>query len=252
MTQARTRGAGGGLLVPSVLTLFGLAVLIGLGLWQVERRQWKQGLIATLSERLSAPASHLPARETWARLSQDADEFRRVTFSAEFLHEHEALVYTAGSALRPDVSGPGYWVFTPARLAGGSLVMVDRGFVPEARKDPRTRAEGQTTGMIDITGVLRWPEQRGFFTPADNPGQNLWFVRDPGAVAAAKGIGPVAPFYVAQESPAPPGGLPRVGPLQPNLPNNHLQYALTWFGLALALACVWSVWAFRRRRTARP
>jgi surfeit locus 1 family protein len=93
---------------------------------------------------------------------------------------------------------------------------------------------------------MRWPEARSYFTPADDPAKNLWFVRDPAAIAAAKGLS-VAPFYIEQESPAAAGG-PLVGRLQPSLPNNHLQYALTWYALALVLAAVFVVWAVGNRR----
>ena len=246
MSAARPAGRSGRLLVATVMTAAGMAVLVGLGLWQLDRKTWKEGLIAALTERLAARPGNLPARETWPQLVQKEAEFRRVAFPAEFLHDREALVYTAGSALRPDVSGPGYWVFTPARLTGGSLVMVNRGFVPEASKDAGARAQGQVAGVVDIVGVLRWPEDRGAFTPADSPERNLWFLRDHAAIAAAKGLGPVAPFYIDQEAPIPPGGLPRAGPLNVNLRNNHLQYSLTWFGLALALAAVFLIWAFHR------
>lgn len=239
-----------GLLIPSILAVLGLTILIELGAWQLERKAWKDGLIATLSARLGAPPAALPSPATWRRLDPTDEEFRRVTFSATFLHEHEVLVFTAGSALRPDVSGAGYWVFTPARLADGNVVMVDRGFVPEARKDGRSRPDGQVAGMMALTGALRWPEPRGMFTPADDPARNAWYTRDPAAVAAAKGIGAAAPFYVALEAPAPPGGWPRPGPLRASLPNNHLQYALTWFGLALTLSGVFGVWTFRRLRGA--
>jgi surfeit locus 1 family protein len=248
MNPADARGREGGLLIPVLLTAVGLAVLIGLGVWQLERKAWKDGLAETLLARLGAAPTPLPSPGSWNRLNQADDEYRRVTFPAEFLHRYEALAFTSGSTLRPDVSGPGYWVLTPARLPGGSIVMVDRGFVPETKKDAATRAEGQVSGMGDMTGALRWPEQRGSFTPADEPAKNLWFTRDPASIAAAKGIGPVAPFYVALEDPAAPGGLPRVGKLRPNLPNNHLQYALTWFGLALTLAGVFAAWLLRRRR----
>jgi len=95
---------------------------------------------------------------------------------------------------------------------------------------------------------VRWPEQRTYFTPADDPARGNWFTRDPQAVAAAKGLGPVAPFYVAQESPVPPGGLPKPGALRAALPNNHLQYALTWFGLALTLVGVFGAWLTVRLR----
>ena len=246
MTAHAPREGGRSLVLASILALVGLAVLIGLGTWQLERKAWKEGVIATLSDRLSAAPVPLPARENWPKLDPKRDEFRRVAFAAEFLHDKEVLVYTAGSSLRPDVSGAGYWVFTPARLLGGSIVLIDRGFIPEARKDPGARREGQVSGVIDIVGALRWPEPRGLFTPADSPGANLWFTRDPESVAQAKGLGPVAPFYVAMEQPAPPGGLPKPGVLHPNLPNNHLQYALTWFGLALTLVGVFGAWVMRR------
>jgi surfeit locus 1 family protein len=247
VTEARAQERGG-LLAPFILATAGLALLLGLGIWQVQRLHWKQGQIAMQSERLSAPPVSLPAPERWADLQQERDEFRRVRFPAEFLHDKEALVFTSGSSVRPDVSEPGYWVFTPARLPGGSLVMIDRGFVPDARKNPASRLEGQVSGMVEITGALRWPEQRSVFTPADDPAHNLWFARDPASVASAKNLGAVAPFYVAQEAPAPPGGLPKVGKLVPNLPNSHLQYALTWFGLALMLVCVFGAWLWQRRR----
>lgn len=240
-----------GLLVPGLMTAAGLVVLVGLGLWQLERKEGKERLIARLVERLAAPPVALPAREAWSRLDPEDLEFRRVTFPAEFQHEQEALVYAAASAFRPDVSGQGYWVFTPARLVGGSLVMVNRGFVPTDRQDAKSRPEGQVSGIVDLTGVVRWPEPRGWFTPADDPGRNLWFVRDHRAIAEAKALDAVASFYVEQEAPPPPGGLPRPGRLQVRLPNNHLQYALTWFGLALALAAVFTVWASKRRRQPR-
>ena len=146
------------------------------------------------------------------------------------------------------MSGPGYWIFTPARLLGGSLVVVNRGFVPLERKDPATRAIPTPLGSIDIVGVLRWPEARGMFTPADDVQGNVWYLRDSAGIAAAKHWTNAAPFYVEQESPQPPNGLPKPGKLVVNLPDNHLQYAITWFGLALALAGVYLVWLGRRFR----
>jgi surfeit locus 1 family protein len=241
-----------GLLAAGLLSLIGIAVLIGLGVWQLERKAWKEQLIARLTERIAAAPRPMPPRESWERLGQDDLEFRRVAFPAEFLHEHEALVHSSGSAFRPDASGPGYWVFTPARLAGGSLVIVNRGFVPEGRQDANARGEGQVKGSVEIVAAMRWPEPRGQFTPADNPGRNIWYVRDHRAIAEAKGLGTVAPFYLEQEAPPAPGGLPRAGRLSVSLANNHLQYALTWFGLAGGLLAVFSIWAFQGLRTPRP
>jgi surfeit locus 1 family protein len=222
-----------GLLIPGILLLGALAVLIALGTWQLERREWKEALIAELDRKLSTPPVDLPPRERWPQLDAAADEFRRVKFAAAFLPDQEALVYTSGSSLRRDVSGPGYWVLSPARLSAGGIVVVNRGFVPEGKQDPKTRAEGQPSGVVEVVGAMRWPEPRGTFTPNDQPDKNLWFARDPAVMAAAKGWGNVAPFYIDQEAPPATGDLPKVGPLKPSLPNNHLQYAVTWYGLAL-------------------
>ena len=237
-----------GILEPTVFAIVGIAILCGLGMWQLDRKIWKENLIAAMTERLARQPANLPPRDHWAHLQQEREEFARVGFPAEFLPGEEALVYTAGSAFRPDVQGPGYWVFSPARLAGGSLVLVNRGFVPLDRKTPATRAAGELHGSIDIVGIVRWPETRGMFTPADEPQNNVWYLRDIQAIAAAKKWATAAPFYIDMESPAPPGGLPLPGKLQVNLPDNHLQYAITWFGLATALAGVYLVWLVRRLR----
>jgi surfeit locus 1 family protein len=242
MAAGRVTGSARGLIGPALVALAAFSVLIALGAWQLERRTWKHNLIAILEARTAAAPMPLPARESWPQLDPAEMEFRRVRFPAEFLHDKEALVYTSGSALRRDASGPGYWVFTPARLSDGRLVVVNRGFVPQDRQDPQTRTAGQFAGAVEVVGALRGPEARGWFTPDDDLTRNLWFVRDHIAMAAAKGWGTVAPFYVEQEAPPAPGGLPQVGPIQPNLPDNHLQYAVTWFGLAAVLLAVFIVW----------
>lgn len=229
-----------GLLIPAIL-LFG--ILIALGTWQVERKAWKEGLIAALTERLAPPPTALPPPATWRSLDQANNEYRRVKFSGTFGHDKEALVYAPGSAFRPDVSGAGYWVFTPMRLSDGGVVMVNRGFVPADRKEAASRAEGQVAGPVEIVGTMRWPDARSWFSPRDDAAHNLWFTRDPAAIADAKGVGLVAPFYVEQESPTPPGGSPQPGKLVVHLRNEHLQYAITWYGLALVLVVVFAGWA---------
>ncbi len=239
-----------GVIEPTVFAIVGVAILIGLGIWQLDRKTWKENLIATVTERFARAPVDLPPRASWPRLKPEGNEYARVTFPAEFLDGEEALVYTAGSPFRPDVKGPGYWVFAPAQLAGGSIVVINRGFVPADRKDPTARAEATPHGIIDLVGVMRWPEQRGLFTPADDPNNNVWYLRDPKAIAAVKKWVTVAPFYIDQEQPVPSDGLPLAGKLDVQLPDNHLQYAITWFGLALALAGVYVVWLagrFRRR-----
>jgi len=230
----------------TVSALVGVVILSGLGIWQLDRKISKENLIATLNARLSRAPEDLPPRASWPRLRQDGEEFRRVAFPAEFLDGEEALVYTAGSPLRSDVTGPGYWVFAPARLAGGSIVLINRGFVPDDHKDPAMRAEGVPHGIVDVVGVMRWSEIRGSFTPADDPKKNVWYLRDSNSIATFKKWATAAPFYVDQESPTPAGGWPKPGKLEVRLPDDHLQYAITWFGLALALAGVYVVWLARR------
>ena len=246
--SARGATQRGGVIGATVFAVAGIAVLLGLGLWQIERKAWKEDLIATVTARLARAPAQLPPPANWPQLKPEADEYTRVTFPAEFLNGEEALVYSAGSAFRPDVQGPGYWVLAPARLPGGSIVLVDRGFVPADRKELASRAQGAPHGVIDVVGVMRWPEARGMFTPADDPKGNVWYLRDPKAMAAAKKWDAAAPFYIEQEAPVPPGGWPKPGRLVVNLPDNHLQYAITWFGLALGLAGVYGVWLFGRMR----
>ncbi len=230
----------------TVMALVGIVILCGLGVWQLDRKVWKEDLIGRLNARLSHEPQDLPPRSSWPQLHQDGEEFRRVVFPAEFLDGEEALVYTADSPLRPDVKGPGYWVFAPARLAGGSIVLVNRGFVPPEQKDPAQRGEVTPHGIVDVVGVMRWPEARGMFTPADDTKKNIWFLRDSKSMADFKKWATAAPFYIDQEGPTPAGGWPKPGKLEVRLPDDHLQYAITWFGLALALAGVYIVWLARR------
>jgi len=247
-TPARNR-SWFGLLVPAALAF---AVLIALGTWQIQRKAWKENLIASLTEQLAVPAKELPPRVDWPKLDRARDEYSRVKFEATFDNDREALVFAAPSAFRPDADRPGYWVFTPARLNDGGIVLVNRGFVPDGRQDPKSRSEGEVAGPVEIMGAMRWPGDRYWFTPNDDPAHNLWFTPDTVSMAAAKGLNsggsPIAPFYVEQEAPVPPGGLPQPGSLKVALPDNHLQYALTWYGLAAVLAGVFGVWTFTSRR----
>jgi surfeit locus 1 family protein len=231
------------IVLPTLMALAGFAVLIGLGSWQLERKQWKDNLVAALTARLSAPPGELPARGRWPGLNSAEGEFRRVAFAAEFLPAAPALVYAAAGALRPDVAGQGYWVFAPARLPDGGVVVINRGFLPGDRKSAASRLNTLPGGAVEIVGLMRWPERRGLFTPADDPRDNVWHLRDPRSIADSKGWGVIAPFYIEMESPPPAGGLPRVGSITTvRLASNHLQYAIAWFGLAAALAGVYLVW----------
>lgn len=234
-----------------VAAVFALAVLIGLGTWQVERLRWKEGLIATLTQRLAALPVELPPPQAWGSLDPATQEFQRVRVRVTFPRPDQALVYTVGSALRPDVKGPGHWVMAlgqvPDSQAPAGQVVVNRGFLPQQSPGAGT-APPPPSGPVELVAVLRWPESRGWFTPNDDPGRNLWFSRDPAPIAAGKGWGPVAPFYLEQEAPAASGGQPQVGPIRASLPNNHLQYALTWYSLAVVFLVVFTLFFLRTRR----
>ena len=226
-------------------------ILCILGLWQVERLSWKEALIARVEAGLAAAPIPAPAPDAWPDLDIDAMEYRPVTVRGTFDHGREVhVVYTLVTPKGP-LGGIGYQVLTPFRAAAGWWVYVNRGFVPRDNKDPATRAGGQPAGETTVSGLLRRPGQRSWFMPADDPGGNAWFSRDPALFAEASGLpaGSVAPYVIdASFDPTLPGGMPQGGETIVSFPNNHLGYAITWFGLALALAAVAIAVVVMRRR----
>ncbi len=237
-----------GLVLPSALAAVGLAVLAGLGFWQLERRVWKEDLIARVEARTKAPAVPIPVEADWPNVSASRDEYRRVTASGRFQHAREALVYTVLSEPKGRFSGQGYWVLTPLQLANGAIVIVNRGFVPLERREPSTRREGQIEGLVTVTGLLRLPEVVNWFTPANEPARSAWYRRDPAEIAKHFNLVRVAPFMIDADAMPIPGGLPQGGETRLVFANTHLGYALTWFGLALALLGVFTVFAWQRLR----
>jgi surfeit locus 1 family protein len=236
-----------------ILTLVMVVLLTGLGLWQLQRRVEKHALIAALTERIAAAPQALPPLSQWSTLTPAHDEFRRVQFSAILEARPDAMVYSAGSALRSDISGPGTWAFVPARLPGGETVVVNAGFIQNTMQDraqqDRAVARLVTGAPLDMTGYIRFPESPGTLTPAPNAAARLWFVRDHRAMAKALEWGEVAPFYIDLESPVPQSGIPKPGPLDVHLKDDHLQYAITWFGLAVVVVVAFAVWARGHGRT---
>jgi len=234
------------LLAPGLATLVVLAVLIGLGTWQLQRKAWKESLIQQIEARAYGEPGPIAPEAEWPAWRADQDEFRRVRVTGTFLHDLEAPVYGLAPGARQGAPLQGYYILTPLRLATGALVIINRGFVPTELKNPETRPQGQPEGEVTVTGLVRAPEARTLFTPSDDPGRNLWFTRDPEAIAQARGLEPVAPFLIDADSTPNPGGWPRGGQTQLTLPNNHLQYALTWYGLALTLVAVFGAFAWKR------
>jgi cytochrome oxidase assembly protein ShyY1 len=238
---AGKRGFGFG-----IFTLVMVASFVGLGLWQLQRRVEKHALISALTERLAAAPVPLPPPSQWKALTREGDEFRRVTFSATYARGPDAMVYSAGSAVREDVSGPGTWAFLPARLASGETVVINAGFVENTMQDrgveDRAVARFAADQPVTLTGYLRFPETAGTLTPAASTAKRLWFVRDVENMAQALSWGEVAPFYIDLESPVPPNGIPKPGPLTVHLKDDHMQYAITWFTLAFAVVIAFGVW----------
>ncbi len=231
-----------GLIGPAIVAAAAFAVLISLGVWQLQRKAWKEALIETMSHRSGARPIELPAPASWDALMPSADEFRRVKLRAQFIEGAKpAFVYTGGSALRDDIKSPGYFVFAPARAPGGQIVVVNRGYTTQTEAKP-------VSGALDLVGYLRFPESASAFVADHDTSGTTWFVRDQRAMAKTLGWGDVAPFYIDQESPVPAGGVPKPGPLKVQLRNDHLGYALTWFGLAAGLVAVFSVWAWSQIR----
>jgi cytochrome oxidase assembly protein ShyY1 len=236
----------------AAFTLLMVAMFVGLGMWQLQRRLEKHALVAALTERLAAAPQRLPSPAQWNALTLERDEFRRVRFSATYQAHPDAMVYSSGSAVRDDISGPGTWAFLPARLPGGETVVINAGFVQNTMQD-RSQQDRAVTRLIanesvTFTGYIRFPETAGVLTPGENIAKRLWFTRDHPAMARALDWGEVAPFYVDLEAPVPASGIPKPGPLEIHLKDDHLQYAITWFTLAGAVVIAFAVWLRAQRR----
>lgn len=232
------------LLWPAFATLIGCAILVALGVWQLHRLAWKEGLIAEIAARAKAPPQPLPPLAQWAQLQPEDYEYRRVELDGSFQNDKEALVLRpAGGPARE----PGYLVLTPLRLDSGAFVIVDRGFVPLAMRNPSARPTPAPAERTHVTGLMRQPESRNSFTPADDPAAGQYFTRDPALIARHFDLAPAAPFSVDADPGPDPAAWPRGGATELIFPNNHLSYALTWFGLSLALAGVFAVFAWQNR-----
>jgi len=206
------------------------AVLAALGTWQLERRSWKLELIEWVTTRAHAPPVATPSREEWPLVTAADHEYRHVRATGVFLNDAETLV-TASTEL-----GSGYWVLTPLRMRDGALVLVNRGFVPTDRRDPATRKAGEIGGEVTVTGLLRTTEPGGTLLRSNDPSTDRWYSRDVAAIAAARGLTDVAPFFIDADA-APNGADAPVGGLTViTFHNNHLVYAITWYGLALMVA----------------
>lgn len=218
-----------------------VAAFLALGAWQVQRLFWKLDLIARVESRVTADPMPAPARAEWPGITPEKDEYRRVAATGLFQHDRTVLVQAVTER------GAGFWVLTPLRLPDETTVIINRGFVPADRRDRADRVGSElAAGPVAVTGLLRLSEPGGGFLRANDPANDRWFSRDVAAIAAAKGLADVAPYFIDADATPNPGGLPVGGMTVIAFRNSHLVYALTWFALAAMSAA--AVWAVHRRK----
>ncbi len=213
-----------------------VALFLALGIWQVERRSWKHALIAAVESRVHAAPVPAPSPARWASVNATDDAYRRIRVTGRFLHDRATLVRATTDL------GAGYWVMTPLDT-GDAITLVNRGFVPPEKRDA---ARSGPAGPTTVTGLLRMSEPGGGFLRSNDPAADRWYSRDVTAIAQARGLQRVAPFFIdAQASPV-AGAYPVGGLTVIRFSDNHLLYALTWFGMAVLSG--WAGWRILRDR----
>jgi surfeit locus 1 family protein len=227
-----------------VLLLVALASLLSLGTWQVERLHWKEALLADITARRTAPPVPLADIEKIVAAGGDID-YRAVTVTGRFVNNKERHFFATYDG------APGFHVYTPLELADGRFVFVNRGFVPYDNKEPEMRMQGQLTGEQAVTGLARarLAGKPSFVVPDNDIVKNIFYWKDLDAMIASDGLArnKVLPFFIDAGDKPNPKGMPIGGVTLIDLPNNHLQYALTWYGLAATLVAVAGVFMFRRK-----
>ncbi|MFK5978561.1 MAG: SURF1 family protein [Rhizobiaceae bacterium] len=232
----------------AVLSLASFVTLCFLGNWQVQRLEWKETLVAQIDQRMASNPVSLREMQAIQKNGKDVD-YRTVTVTGIFDHDNEAYYYNTNSGV------VGWNVFTPLKTDGGLVVLVNRGFVPEPYREPATRAKGQVTGIQSITGLARTPpsEKPNSFMPENDITANIFFWKDLPAMAAKmeQNANNVVPFFIDAGEGKIPGGYPRGGTTRVSFPNNHLQYAVTWYGLAFGLVLVsgFFLWSNRKSKS---
>ncbi|KGF67740.1 cytochrome oxidase [Hoeflea sp. BAL378] len=228
-----------------VLLPVALAILVSLGTWQVKRLHWKEDLLASIEQRRHAEPLDVAGVEAELQAGRPVD-YRAASASGTFLHDKERHFFATFEGQS------GYYLYTPLQLADGRFLFVNRGFVPYDRKEASTRPESLVAGAQRITGLARarLAEKPSSLVPDNDEAGNIFYWKDLDRMAASAGLpeGQVLPFFLDADATPVPGGLPRGGVTVIDLPNSHLQYAITWYGLALALAGV-SVFAWVRRKS---
>jgi surfeit locus 1 family protein len=230
----------------TIATAILTAILVGLGVWQIQRLQWKLDLIATMARKMDAAPIAVDG-PAGALRQVPQNEYARVSLSGHFDNSKEAYVFTTDPAL-----GAVYHVLTPFETDAGQTYLVDRGMVPAEKRDPSSRAKGQISGETHLIGIWRTPDAPGLFTPAPDLAHRIWYARDLEAIAAADHIQVTVPVVIEADAAPNTGGWPKGGQTVVDLPNNHLSYAITWFGLAAGLIGVYLAYHMSKGRLSWP
>lgn len=235
----------------TLLMLALAATCVFLGAWQMQRLAEKEALIAAVDARLHADAVPVPPASEWSALDPQDYIFQPVTLTGAFRYTQTVTVFTSLADAKGQYSGPGYWVVTPFVLAEGGTVFVNRGFVPSQYQAAAIMGDlhGDDPGVVTVSGLFRAPETAGFMTPEANMSDRVEWVRDPQRLAnmVDPALAPIAPFYVDLPAGA-PGDLPQGGETVVSFPNNHLGYALTWYGFAIVAVVMLGFWLWRQRQ----
>ena len=224
----------------SIFAVIMVAILVWLGVWQLQRLTWKETLIATVSGHMAAAPVSL---DVALAMSADEVQYRRVALSGAFDNSHEAYVFTTAVG-----GAPVYHVLAPFKTDDGKVMMVDRGAIPVEKLPPASRTPVE--GPAHVVGVWRVPDAAGFFTPKPEPARHIWYARDLKGIAGAEGVRLTAPVVIEADTAPNPGGWPKGGQTVVDFPNNHFSYALTWFGLAIGLIGVYFAYHISKGRLA--
>jgi len=230
-----------------------MALFVVLGIWQVERLGEKEHLIANVASRMNLAPEPLPPVGEWSAFDADAWNYRPVSVAGTLRPAGTVLVFTSLADQRGKFSGPGYWVMTPLELTAGGTVFINRGFVPEASAGAFAAGGTAEPGLVSLQGIARATEEVNSFTPAPDTARRIEWVRNTARLASLAGpvSQPVAPIYI--DLPAlGDGTLPQGGETVVSFPNNHLGYAITWFGFATLVPFLLFFWARRQRATKPP
>lgn len=233
------------LAAPFAASLVALAILLSLGFWQLDRKAWKEDLLRQIETRAHQAPGAIAPEGDWPSWRAAEGEFRRVEIEG-VLQPDKVIALHGLAELRARQATQGFYLFAPLRLADGALVMINLGFAPTELRDQAVAAMRSWPQQARIVGLVRAPETRDLFVPENDAAHEAWWVRNLDDIRRARGLERLAPFYVDADSTPNPGGWPKGGQTQLTLRNHHLQYALTWFGLATTLIGVFAAFAWKR------